>query len=152
MVEDINVAEDNTVTNINMVGKPGVSQTKTVHFSSVNGEKEVRIVTKEDGVVVEESNELTPDLSGGLFKKHEGDKNKKKKGNSAPNLGHLTSITMSDPEFDARKEIARCNKFMDEIFARMNLAIVAKRLDPMDLRLMQNKKPPKTRYIIPGLE
>ena len=37
---------------------------------------------------------------------------------------------------DGRKEIAKYNKFMDEIFARMNAAIKAKNLDPMDLKLL----------------
>ena len=40
---------------------------------------------------------------------------------------------------DARAEIANYNKFMDEIFRRMNGAIKAKRLDPMDLRLESNE-------------
>merc|ERR1719189_3046265 len=41
-----------------------------------------------------------------------------------------------DPMLDGRKEIAKYNKFMDEIFARMNAAIKAKNLDPMDLKLL----------------
>ena len=47
----------------------------------------------------------------------------------------LTSVTLVDPGLDARAEIANYNQFMDEIFRRMNGAIKAKRLDPMDLRL-----------------
>ena len=47
----------------------------------------------------------------------------------------MTSVTLVDPGLDARAEIANYNKFMDEIFRRMNGAIKAKRLDPMDLRL-----------------
>ena len=37
---------------------------------------------------------------------------------------------------DGRKEIAKYNRFMDEIFMRMNIAIKAKQLDPMDLKLL----------------
>mgnify|MGYP006903686067 FL=1 len=37
---------------------------------------------------------------------------------------------------DGRKEIAKYNLFMDEIFTRMNIAIKAKQLDPMDLKLL----------------
>ena len=37
---------------------------------------------------------------------------------------------------DGRKEIAKYNRFMDEIFTRMNIAIKAKQLDPMDLKLL----------------
>ena len=37
---------------------------------------------------------------------------------------------------DGRKEIAKYNTFMDEIFTRMNIAIKAKNLDPMDLKLL----------------
>ena len=47
----------------------------------------------------------------------------------------MTSVTLVDPGLDARAEIANYNHFMDEIFRRMNGAIKAKRLDPMDLRL-----------------
>jgi len=47
-----------------------------------------------------------------------------------------------DPTLDGRKEIAKYNKFMDDIFARMNAAIKAKNLDPMDLKLLPN--PDKT--------
>ena len=47
-----------------------------------------------------------------------------------------------DPMLDGRKEIAKYNKFMDDIFARMNAAIKAKNLDPMDLKLLPN--PDKT--------
>ena len=39
---------------------------------------------------------------------------------------------------DGRKEIAKYNQFMDEIFTRMNIAIKAKHLDPMDLKLLPN--------------
>ena len=41
-----------------------------------------------------------------------------------------------DPMLDGRKEIAKYNRFMDEIFTRMNIAIKAKQLDPMDLKLL----------------
>jgi len=41
-----------------------------------------------------------------------------------------------DPMLDGRKEIAKYNLFMDEIFTRMNIAIKAKQLDPMDLKLL----------------
>ena len=41
-----------------------------------------------------------------------------------------------DPMLDGRKEIAKYNRFMDEIFMRMNIAIKAKQLDPMDLKLL----------------
>jgi len=47
-------------------------------------------------------------------------------------------VTLIDPMLDGRKEIAKYNKFMDEIFARMNAAIKAKNLDPMDLKLLPN--------------
>ena len=43
-----------------------------------------------------------------------------------------------DPMLDGRKEIAKYNQFMDEIFTRMNIAIKAKNLDPMDLKLLPN--------------
>lgn len=43
-----------------------------------------------------------------------------------------------DPSLDGRKEIAKYNRFMDEIFSRMNSAIKAKNLDPMDLKLLPN--------------
>ena len=43
-----------------------------------------------------------------------------------------------DPMLDGRKEIARYNTFMDGIFTRMNAAIKAKNLDPMDLKLLPN--------------
>ena len=39
---------------------------------------------------------------------------------------------------DGRKEIAKFNRFMDEIFFMMNAAIEAKGLDPMDLKLLPN--------------
>ena len=46
---------------------------------------------------------------------------------------------------DGRKEIAKYNQFMDEIFTRMNIAIKAKHLDPMDLKLLPNAdKMPRT--------
>jgi len=50
-----------------------------------------------------------------------------------------------DPMLDGRKEIAKYNQFMDEIFTRMNIAIKAKHLDPMDLKLLPNAdKMPRT--------
>ena len=48
------------------------------------------------------------------------------------------SVTLFDPMLDGRKEIAKYNKFMDEIYTRMNAAIKAKNLDPMDLKLLPN--------------
>ena len=50
-----------------------------------------------------------------------------------------SSVTLVDSGLDARAEIANYNRFMDEIFRRMNGAIKAKRLDPMDLRLESNE-------------
>lgn len=57
----------------------------------------------------------------------------------------VTSIVI-DPTLDGRKEIAKYNKFMDEIFYRMNAAIKAKNLDPMDLKLLptDNSKMPRS--------
>ena len=49
-----------------------------------------------------------------------------------------SSFTSFDPTLDGRKEIAKYNQFMDEIFTRMNIAIKAKNLDPMDLKLLPN--------------
>lgn len=49
-------------------------------------------------------------------------------------------VTLIDPGLDARQEIANYNRFMDEIFLRMNAAIKAKDLDPMDLKLLPNTK------------
>lgn len=51
-----------------------------------------------------------------------------------------SSIILIDPMLDGRKEIAKYNKFMDEIFSRMNAAIKAKNLDPMDLKLLPTTK------------
>ena len=58
------------------------------------------------------------------------------------NLFHKILLSDFDPMLDGRKEIAKYNKFMDDIFARMNAAIKAKNLDPMDLKLLPN--PDKT--------
>ena len=55
---------------------------------------------------------------------------------------HKILLSDFDPMLDGRKEIAKYNKFMDDIFARMNTAIKAKNLDPMDLKLLPN--PDKT--------
>jgi hypothetical protein len=60
---------------------------------------------------------------------------------SATSTTTLGSVTLFDPMLDGRKEIAKYNVFMDEIFLRMNLAIKAKNLDPMDLKLLPNKMP-----------
>ena len=43
-----------------------------------------------------------------------------------------------DPALDGRREIANYNRFMDVIFRRMNAAIRAKDLDPMDLKILPN--------------
>ena len=57
----------------------------------------------------------------------------------------LSIFSGFDPMLDGRKEIAKYNQFMDEIFARMNIAIKAKHLDPMDLKLLPNAdKMPRT--------
>ena len=50
------------------------------------------------------------------------------------------SVTLVDKGLDARAEISNYNLFMDAIFARMNLAIRAKDLDPMDLKLLPTKE------------
>ena len=50
------------------------------------------------------------------------------------------SVKLKEPGLDAKKEIAKFNVFMDEIFFKMNGAIKAKKLDPMDLRLMHASK------------
>ena len=57
----------------------------------------------------------------------------------------LSIVAGFDPMLDGRKEIAKYNQFMDEIFTRMNIAIKAKHLDPMDLKLLPNAdKMPRT--------
>ena len=63
----------------------------------------------------------------------------------------FTEISLIDPMLDGRKEIAKYNKFMDEIFARMNAAIKAKNLDPMDLKLLPNMdKMPRSAALPPS--
>jgi len=57
--------------------------------------------------------------------------------------------TLFDPMLDGRKLIAKYNKFMDEIFYRMNTAIKAKNLDPMDLKLLPNSaKVPRSQHSV----
>lgn len=69
-----------------------------------------------------------------------------------PGLAQRTpKISLIDPMLDGRKEIAKYNKFMDEIFARMNAAIKAKNLDPMDLKLLPNMdKMPRSAALPPS--
>ena len=54
----------------------------------------------------------------------------------AGNANPYSGTPFFDPMLDGRKEIAKYNNFMDEIFTRMNIAIKAKHLDPMDLKLL----------------
>ena len=54
-----------------------------------------------------------------------------------------------DPMLDGRKEIAKYNRFMDGIFTRMNAAIKAKKLDPMDLRLLPAEMKQDSDYKVP---
>ena len=58
-------------------------------------------------------------------------------GTDPPPLPQESKIFI-DPALDGRREIANYNRFMDVIFRRMNAAIRAKDLDPMDLKILPN--------------
>jgi len=66
---------------------------------------------------------------------------------SMPQLNSAAPKLVIDPTLDGRKEIANFNRLMDQIFVRMNLAIKAKNLDPMDLKIMSMlmANPPKVK-------
>jgi len=66
---------------------------------------------------------------------------------SMPQISPGNAKLIIDPTLDGRKEIANFNLLMDQIFVRMNLAIRAKNLDPMDLKVMSMlmANPPKVK-------
>jgi len=66
---------------------------------------------------------------------------------SKPQISPGNAKLIIDPTLDGRKEIANFNLLMDQIFVRMNLAIRAKNLDPMDLKVMSMlmANPPKVK-------
>lgn len=119
----VNDGSSNTVTVMHSRGEGGVSKTRTVRIDSNGVAADIVVIKKDDDY---EEDEAMTDLKEYQHEEYASE-------------DMTSSVTLVDSGLDARAEIANYNKFMDEIFRRMNGAIKAKRLDPMDLRLESNE-------------